>query len=196
MTLLALVLAYLLGSIPAGAWVARGRGVDIRRVGSGNTGATNVARAIGTGPGLLVALFDGLKGVLAVLLARLFVHDPAVEALCGALAVLGHNFSVFLRFRGGKGVATSLGTVIAINPVVGLGALMIGGTCIGLTRFVSAGSIVGAVATSVLALVLRVPVWELAAVLFLSALLIWQHRDNIKRLQAGAERRFGERLQP
>ncbi|AFZ66462.1 glycerol-3-phosphate 1-O-acyltransferase PlsY [Deinococcus peraridilitoris] len=195
MTLLALVLAYLLGSIPAGAWVAHGRGVDIRKVGSGNTGATNVARAVGTGAGLTVAAFDALKGVLAVLLARIFVQDPIIETVCGALAVLGHNFSVFLRFRGGKGVATSLGTVIAINPLVGLSALVIGGSCIALTRFVSAGSIVGAVATSVLALVVGAPVWELGVILFLSALLIWQHRDNMKRLQAGSERRLGEKIQ-
>ncbi len=193
MVLIALLLSYLLGSLPAGAWVTRARGVDIRAVGSGNTGATNVLRALGWGPGLLVALFDALKGVLAVLLARAFLHDPPVEALCGALAVLGHNFSAFLRFRGGKGVATSLGTVLVIDPLVGLAATLIGAFCIGITRFVSAGSMVGTVAAVVLAVVLRRPAWEIGVVVFLAALLIWQHRGNLRRLQSGSENRFLEK---
>lgn len=193
MVLIALLLSYLLGSLPAGAWVARARGVDIRTVGSGNTGATNVLRAMGWGPGLLVALFDALKGVLAVLLARAALHDPPIEALCGALAVLGHNFSVFLRFRGGKGVATSLGTVLVIDPLVGLAAVLIGSFCIGITRFVSAGSMVGTVAAVVLSVVLGRPAWEIGVIVFLAALLIWQHRGNLKRLQSGNENRFLEK---
>lgn len=194
LALLALVLAYLLGSIPAGAWVARARGVDIRSVGSGNIGATNVMRAVGTRAGLLVAVFDALKGALAVVLARFLLHDPALEAACGALAVLGHNFSVFLKLRGGKGVATSLGTVLVIDPLVGLGVLVIGLLSITLTRFVSAGSMIGSATAVLLAVMLGRPWWEILVFVFLAALLFWQHRENIKRLQAGVERRFGEKV--
>jgi len=193
--ILALVLAYLLGSVPVGAWVARARGVDIRKVGSGNPGATNVQRTLGWGPGLFVALFDIFKGVLAVLLARhvLNVQDPFIVALCGLLAVLGHNFSVFLGFRGGKGVATSFGTVAIIDPVVGAGTFVIALFCMFVTRFVSAGSLVGAVTVMTLVTLLQRPVWEVIVTFTLSLLLIWQHRDNIKRLRAGNERRFGEK---
>nr|WP_110886877.1 glycerol-3-phosphate 1-O-acyltransferase PlsY [Deinococcus yavapaiensis] len=192
-TVLALLLAYLLGSIPAGAWVARLGGIDIRTVGSGNPGATNVLRALGWGPALLVAAFDIFKGVLAVLLARLVLDDAFVEALCGALAVLGHNFSVFLGFKGGKGVATSFGTLLIIDPLLGAGAFCIGLFCIVTTRLVSAGSMVGAVSALVIALVLSRAAWEIGVVGFLAALLVWQHRDNIKRLQSGVERRLGEK---
>lgn len=194
MTLLAALLAYLLGSLPAGAWVARLRGVDIRKVGSGNIGATNVLRALGWGPGLAVALFDILKGALAVVLARAVMDDPPVEALCGLLAVLGHNHSVFLRFAGGKGVATSFGTLVAIDPVLGLGTMAVGLFCMVVTRFVSAGSMVGSVTSVMLAVTLQRPAWELVIVTILAVLLIWQHRENIKRLQAGNERRVGEKV--
>ncbi len=192
----ALVLAYLLGSIPAGAWVARARGVDIQKVGSGNIGATNVLRTLGWGPGLAVALFDIFKGALVVVLARLLTDEPALWALCGLLAILGHNFSVFLRFRGGKGVATSLGTLVAIDPLAGSAALVIGFVCIVLTRFVSAGSMVGGVAAFVVVAVLERPWWELLIVGVIAGLLVWQHRDNIRRLSAGTERRFGEKAAP
>lgn len=192
----ALVLAYLLGSIPAGAWVARGRGVDIQQVGSGNTGATNVLRTLGWAPAVIVALFDIFKGALAVILARLVFDDALTPALCGLLAVLGHNFSVFLRFRGGKGVATTLGTFIAIDPVIGLGAMAVGFVCIVLTRFVSAGSMIGGVTALVLAVALTRPVWMIGIVAVLAGLLVWRHRDNILRLGSGTERRFGEKAAP
>ena len=191
-TVLALVLAYLLGAVPAATIVARARGVDIRKVGSGNSGATNVQRSLGWGPGLLVAVFDILKGALAVWLARLAgLGDPSA-ALCGVAAVIGHNFSVFLRFRGGKGVATSFGTILAIDPLIGAGALVLGLSTMVLTRYVSAGSVLGAVATVVLALSLPRPWWERGLLAFLALLLIWQHRDNLRRLVGGTERRFGE----
>lgn len=196
LTLLALLLAYLLGALPAGAVVARARGVDIEKVGSGNPGATNVLRAVGWGPGLLVAVFDILKGALAVWLARALGLPDVTAALCGALATLGHNYSVFLRFRGGKGVATSFGTVLAIDPLIGAGTLVIALSCMYLTRFVSAGSVVGAVTSTTLALLLPRPWWERAIIAALSLLLIWRHRENIARLQAGNERRLGEKSAP
>ncbi len=189
----ALLAAYLIGSVPAAAWVARMRGVDIRRVGSGNSGATNVLRSLGRGPAVAVALFDVLKGALAVWLGRLLGLDPAWSALCGVAAVLGHNFSPFLGWRGGKGVSTTFGTLVAVVPVVGLGMFVIGVLTVALTRLVSAGSILGAAAALLVAWITGQPVWLSVIVTGLAALLVWQHRENIARLQAGSERRLGEK---
>lgn len=192
LTLLAALLSYLLGSVPAAAWVARSRGVDIRRVGSGNSGATNVLRSLGKGPAAFVLVFDAVKGALAVGLARLLGLGPLEAGLCGVAAVVGHNFSPFLGWRGGKGVATSFGTLAALAPLVALGMLVIGVLTVALTRLVSAGSILGAVAAVLVSAVSGQPLWLTALVTFLAALLIWQHRDNIRRLQAGNERRLGD----
>ena len=192
--LLALLLSYLIGAVPAAAWLARARGVDIRKVGSGNSGATNVLRSLGKGPALLVASFDILKGVLAVLLARTLGLSAEWAALCGVLAVIGHNFSPFLAFRGGKGVATSFGVIAILDPVLGLTTFVLAIACMWLTRFVSAGSIMGAFIAGALVLVLPRPSWDRAAVLFLAALLVWQHRENVRKLQAGTERRLGEKV--
>lgn len=193
LALLAALLSYFIGSVPAAAWVARARGVDIRKVGSGNSGATNVLRSLGKGPALMVAIFDIFKGVLAVLLARLLGLGEPWAALCGVLAVIGHNFSPFLKFRGGKGVATSFGVIAILDPVVGLTAFVLAIFCMWLTRFVSAGNIMSAAAVTALVLVLPRPDWDRAAVIFLAALLIWQHRENVRKLQAGTERRLGEK---
>lgn len=191
--LLAALVSYLLGSIPAAAWVARLRGVDIRRVGSGNSGATNVLRSLGKGPALVVAAFDILKGALAVGLGRALGLDEPWAALCGVLAVVGHNFSPFLGFRGGKGVATSFGTVAALHPAVGASAFTLAISCMWLTRFVSAGSVVGAAAVVVLSLALHLPGWLTGVMTFLAALLVWQHRGNVHKLRAGTERRLGDK---
>lgn len=192
-TVLAVLAAYLIGSVPAAAWVARARGVDIRRVGSGNSGATNVLRSLGSGPAVAVALFDVLKGALAVWLGRLLGLDPLPAALCGVAAVLGHNFSPFLGWRGGKGVSTTFGTLVAVAPPVGLGMFVIGVLTVALTRLVSAGSILSAAAAVLVAWITGQPVWLSVMVTGLAALLVWQHRENIARLQAGNERRLGEK---
>lgn len=191
--ILAVLLSYLLGSIPAAAWVARARGVDIRQVGSGNSGATNVLRSLGKGPALIVAVFDIVKGVLAVMLGRALGLPDVWAALCGVAAVIGHNFSPFLGFRGGKGVATSFGVVGVIHPVVGLCAFILAIFMMWLTRFVSAGSILGAAAAIVMIVMVQAPGWMMAYVVGLALLLIWQHRGNIQKLQAGTERRLGDK---
>jgi glycerol-3-phosphate acyltransferase PlsY len=118
--LLVLFLAYLFGSIPAGVVVARTYGVDIRKVGSGNIGATNVLRALGWGPALVVAFFDVFKGGIAVLIARALGLADWLLGGVALMAVLGHNYSVFLGFKGGKGVATSFGTLLFLDPVLAL----------------------------------------------------------------------------
>lgn len=188
------LLAYLFGSIPAGVLVARTYGVDLRQVGSGNIGATNVLRALGPGPALVVAFFDGFKGGIAVLLARGLGMEGLLLGGVALAAVLGHNYSLFLAFRGGKGVATSLGTLVFLDPVLALWTLPIALTVILLTRYVSAGSLTGGVAATVLTLALGRPPWLGLTVGLMALLLFWTHRDNLRRLQAGTERRLGERV--
>jgi glycerol-3-phosphate acyltransferase PlsY len=192
-TWLVLPLAYLFGAIPAGAWVARYHGVDIQKVGSGNTGATNILRTLGAGPALVVAVFDVLKGGIAVWLARLVGIEGYLLGGVALAAVLGHNYSVFLRFTGGKGVATSFGTLLFLDPVLALLTFPVGVATMGLTRFVSAGSMIGALTAAVVAIALGRPMWEILTVVLLAALVFWTHRENIKRLQAGNERRLGEK---
>ncbi|TBH21726.1 glycerol-3-phosphate 1-O-acyltransferase PlsY [Thermus thermamylovorans] len=193
--LLALVLAYLFGSVPSGVLVARAYGVDLRRVGSGNIGATNALRALGPGPALAVALFDAFKGGIAVLLARAAGVEGALLGGVALAAVLGHNHSLFLRFRGGKGVATSFGTLLFLDPALALWTFPIGVSVTLLTRYVSAGSLAGGVAAVVLALALGRPPWLLLTVALMALLVFWTHRDNLRRLQAGTERRLGERAE-
>ncbi len=193
-TWLILLLAYLFGAIPAGAWVARYYGVDIQKVGSGNTGATNILRTLGAGPAVLVAAFDVFKGGIAVLLARLFGIEGLLLGGVALAAVLGHNYSVFLRFTGGKGVATSFGTLLFLDPLAALLAFPVGILTMWLTRFVSAGSMIGGLTAVIITLVLGRPIWEILTVLVLAGLIFWTHRENIQRLQAGNERRLGDKL--
>jgi glycerol-3-phosphate acyltransferase PlsY len=192
---LVLLLAYLFGSIPAGVLVARTYGVDIRKVGSRNIGATNVLRALGWGPALVVAFFDVFKGGIAVLIARALGLEGWLLGGVAVAAVLGHNYSLFLGFRGGKGVATSFGTLLFLDPVLALWTFPIGVSVMLITRYVSAGSMVGGVAALVLSLALGRPLWEVATVFLMALLIFFTHRENLKRLQEGTERRFGERVE-
>ncbi len=192
---LILLLAYVFGAVPAGAWVARLYGVDIQKVGSGNTGATNVLRTLGAGPALAVAAFDVFKGGIAVFIARgVGLEGPLLGGVALA-AVLGHNYSVFLRFTGGKGVATSFGTLLFLDPWVALLTFPVGVLTMWLTRYVSAGSMVGGLTAVVVAVAAGRPAWEILTVLALALLIFWTHRENIRRLQAGNERRFGEKVE-
>nr|WP_221277104.1 glycerol-3-phosphate 1-O-acyltransferase PlsY [Deinobacterium chartae] len=188
-----LPLAYLFGSVPAGVLVARVYKLDIRKVGSGNIGATNVLRALGWGPALLVAFFDIFKGGLAVLIARALGLDDLLIAACALAAVIGHNYSVFLGFRGGKGVATSFGTILVIDPLLGLGTAVVAIAVMVLTRFVSAGSIIGGLVAVVLSIAMGLPLWKILVCVGLALLIVWTHRENIGRLRAGTERRLGEK---
>ena len=201
MMLFAAVLAvsYLLGSIPFGYLLVRlFRKEDVRHTGSGNIGATNVARSGGKGLGILTLLLDLAKGLLAVLLAKHLApglpsrpSDLAVWA--GIAAVIGHVFPVWLRFRGGKGVATALGVFLALVPTVVLAAVCVFLLVALTTRYVSLASILAAATLPVFAILLspdRSPVY-LGGVLFIAALVILKHHANIKRLLAGSESRLG-----
>jgi glycerol-3-phosphate acyltransferase PlsY len=189
---------YLLGALPFSVWIARARGVDVRRVGSGNPGATNVLRAAGRLPGLLALACDVAKGVVAVLLARLLGLSPAWWGWAALAAVCGHVFSVFLRFRGGKGVATAAGALAAVSPLALGAAIVVFVAAVGLTRYVSLGSMLAAVS-------FPAALWWLApaeldreartALLVSSSLIallvLARHRANLQRLLAGTENKLG-----
>lgn len=186
--------SYLLGSIPTGYLVVRLSGrKDVRDLGSGSTGATNVLRVQGLKAAVPVAFFDVLKGFLPAFLALSAIADPAFAAVCGLLAVVGHCFPFAIGFRGGKGVATALGAyaAIAIGPCLGsVGVFLV---AVAATRYVSLGSILASLAFPVLVLATGGPAGVVAVSLALAALIVFQHRGNIARLAAGSERRLGGR---
>jgi acyl phosphate:glycerol-3-phosphate acyltransferase len=186
---LCLGLAYLLGSIPFGLLVARAvAGVDVRRQGSGNIGASNVARAVGRGPGAVVLALDAAKGALAVALAWLLAPDwPALHALSGLVAVLGHIAPVWLGFRGGKGVATALGVLALLVPEAALAGLLVWLLAVAVWRKSSLGSLLGAVSAVAVAAVSGRPWPSAALTLVLLGVLLFTHRQNLARLKGGRE---------
>jgi glycerol-3-phosphate acyltransferase PlsY len=195
MTLALLLLAgYLLGSLPFAFLLARRlRGIDLRRAGSGNVGATNVMRTAGPRTAIAVVTLDVIKGAAAVMLVDRAVPGIAAPAAAGVAAVLGHVYPVWLRFRGGKGVATAFGAFGMLAP---LGA----GICfccflvtVWTTRYVSLGSLVGTLALGPIAYLTHAPTPVVLAALATSALVIARHRPNLARLQAGTESRLGQR---
>lgn len=190
--LVALV-AYLFGSVPVGVLVARSYGIDIQKVGSGNTGATNVLRAIGWVPALVVFLADALKGGFAVLVAQALGFPGWEVALVALSAVVGHCYSLFLGFRGGKGVATAFGTVFIVDPGLMLAVAVVGIATILVTRFVSAGSIVGTISSIVFAVAMGRPGYVFAICFGLSGLILLKHRKNLAAMYEGQERRIDQR---
>jgi len=192
MQIIALIgFAYLLGSIPSGYVLGKLSGVDVRRVGSGNVGATNVARAVGRGQGILTLLADAIKGMLPVAIGLRMNLPPEAIAAIASAAFLGHLYPIFLKFRGGKGVATGLGSLFIIAP---LATLLLVGVFVAVvfpTRLVSLSSIVtSALAPLALWMFFQPPaiVWMGG---FFAAMIVWRHRGNIRRILAGTEPRFG-----
>lgn len=203
-SLAGLAVAYLLGATPtgylAGKWL---KGVDIRKLGSGSTGATNVLRTLGKGPGALVLLVDVLKGASAILFARWFYAWPSVTpaalqawtpwlvCLAGLMALLGHSRSVWLGFTGGKSVATGLGVLLALSWPVGVGGLAVFGVVVAATRIVSLGSMLAAVTAAALVCGLEHPLPSRLMVIAGGLYVLVLHRANIGRLLAGTEPRLG-----
>jgi len=192
--------SYLIGSIPSGLIMGKLRRVDIREYGSGNIGTTNVLRTLGARYGALVLIADVFKGVIAVLLARYIIGTPMGEMGAGFAAVAGHDWSLFLKFKGGRGVATSLGGILPLAmwaPLAAVAGVVIFVAIIALTRYVSLGSIAGSLSAVVAMAVFmgldRVP-WEyLVYIVVVVALIIYQHRDNIRRLVSGTESKLGQK---
>lgn len=185
------ILSYLLGSIPTGYIVGRLAGFDIRKSGSGNIGATNVARVAGKGRGLLTLLADTAKGVVPAVVAQQLSFSPMAVAVIAAAAFLGHLYPVFLRFQGGKGVATAFGVLLALAPLATLVALVVFTALILVSRTVSLSSIGAAIAAPMAIWFFSYPLaWIVMSALF-AAMIILRHRANIQRLLAGTEPKFG-----
>jgi len=194
--------AYLLGSIPTGYLLARAKGIDIRTVGSGNIGATNVMRILGKPAGIFVSLMDALKGWVAVegvthLVFFLFgqpLSEPSVFRIVAAFAaVFGHNYTCWLNFKGGKGIATSAGVLAALVPATLMMSLCVWVVLIALTRYVSIGSIAGSF-TLPFTTWFTTRNWTLTiATGAMGALAIYKHKANIQRLLSGTESRIGSR---
>jgi len=195
---LGLVAAYLIGSIPTGYIFGRAlKGVDIREFGSGNLGATNVFRVMGRLPGILVLAIDVLKGfVCATYIASFFLYiSPAARpelyrVLAGLAVIAGHNWTVFLKFRGGKGVATSAGVVIGLIPKVFWLGFLVWTIVFSVTGYISLASIIASIAVPLFALVFSEPTEIVIFMSILCLVIAYKHRSNIKRLQDGEEKRI------
>ncbi len=189
---LLLIIAFILGSIPFGIIIAKAKGVDLKKVGSGNIGATNVLRSLGKGPAALTLLGDILKGTVVVALGKYIGVGLIYEGLIGVFAILGHNFSLFLGFKGGKGVATSLGVLVIYTPQAAFITLIIWLMVVILTKYSSLGALV-----SFGLLPLNIFLFDDKQKVFISmiitAIIFIRHSDNIKRLINGTERRIGQR---
>lgn len=182
--------AYLIGSIPTGLLLGKLYGIDVRTAGSGNIGATNVYRTVGKKIGILTLIADCLKGLLPVLVARRMAMPEMVIAGVGLAAFLGHVFPFYLRFKGGKGVATALGVFLGAAPAAVGGALLAFLAVVAKTRYVSLGSVIAAAVVPVLVLVYQGLTPTTAMAVIVSIIVIWRHRENIQRLREGTENKF------
>ena len=185
------VIAYLVGSIPSGLILGKlFWHTDLRKYGSHNIGATNAWRTLGKVPGIIVFLADSLKGQAGVLLGLSLVGTPLAAVIGGLLAIVGHSFSLFLRFHGGKGVATSLGVLIMLMGNVTLIVFVLWFTIVYMTRYVSLGSVVAGVLTPILAALFAYPMEYIVFTVIAALLVIVRHRENIKRLMNGTENKI------
>ena len=194
---LMLVGGYLLGSIPSGLIVSRVyRGVDVREQGSGKTGFTNTLRSLGLGAAIVVLLADLAKGAAPVLIARLVFDDPWAATLTGVAAVIGHTFPVFAEFRGGRGVATAFGALIAIAPGAAVAVLIAGGTVLAITRYVSVMSMTATAVAFVLIVISVATGWLAPHYLLFGAAatlaIELNHLPNMRRLLRGVEPKLGQ----
>jgi len=193
------ITAYLIGSIPTAYLMTRlVKGIDIRERGSGNVGATNVMRVLGTGFGLITLGIDALKGFAVVrwIVPAFFAGDGrfALWQIFACVTVIaGHNWMIFLNFKGGKGVATTAGAFLAMAPVAGLSAIGVWGIVVAITRYVSFGSILAGISLPIFIWLTGKPACLLWFSLLLTIALVLKHRANIQRLLAGTERKIGER---
>ncbi len=189
------IISYLLGSIPfgllVGKWLAK---VDVRKHGSGNIGMTNVLRTAGPFSAILTLIGDMGKGIVAVLLARNFGGDGIFALVAGILAVVGHNWPVFLRFRGGKGVATIAGVLVAYQPAVAAVLVVVWLAVLLAFRYISLASIVVAFCLPIVLGIFRADVREVALAVIVAGFTIFKHRSNIDRLRKGTEFRFGQKV--
>ncbi len=194
-SVMAVTLGYMIGSVPFAHLLARRRGIDLRRVGSGNVGASNVLRTSGVRPAVVAMCLDGVKGALAVLVAeRLVVGGAGTAVAAGVASVVGHIYPVWLRFRGGKGVATAAGVFAVVSPLALAIACAVFVAAVWVTRYISVGSLAGTVALAIGTSVGREPGAVSVGAAAASAVIVYRHRAYLARLLAGTERRIGQRL--
>jgi len=188
MTALSCLIAYVLGSIPNGLWLGKALWhTDLREHGSHNIGATNAWRTLGKGPGFLIFLLDFLKGLLSVYIASALVGTPLAMVLAAIFAIVGHSASLFMGFKGGKGVATGLGVLSMLMPQVTLIVFLVWLALVKITGYVSLGSMVAAACVPVLAYAFGAPVEYLVFGVAAAILIVVRHRANIGRLLSGTE---------
>lgn len=186
--LLGFVLGHVCGSVPSGLWLVQAfHGIDIRNYGSKNIGTTNVFRIVGPKTAVLVLIADAFKGILAVGIMSYFFHNPLLDVVTALGALLGHNYSLFLGFKGGKGVATALGLLIFMMPKVAVASFGIWLLCVLLTRYVSLGSIMAAIFTPPLAWYLGYPSAYVIFSVVSAFFVVLRHKENIHRLLTGTE---------
>lgn len=193
MEALLVIFSYLLGSVPSGLIIGKLSGLDVRKAGSGNIGATNVARLLGKTGGLLTLVGDTAKGFIPVLVVQQMGFSDPVTALVGVAAFLGHLYPIFLKFKGGKGVATSFGVLLGLAPLATIILLVVFAAVAFTTRIVSLSSMVTAVAAPlVLWLFYYSPTYVIVTA-FMALMIVFRHYANIQRLLNGTEPRFGTR---
>jgi glycerol-3-phosphate acyltransferase PlsY len=191
---LAVLLGYLVGSVPFAFLLARRRGLDLRRIGSGNVGATNVLRTAGAPLAVMAMSLDALKGTLAVGVAAQITMGPATPVVAGLAAIIGHIYPVWLRFRGGKGVATAAGVFAVLTPGALLLASSVFVAAVWFTRYISVGSLAGAVTLAASAAATGASGAAVVGSVVAALVILHRHRDNLARVVAGTERRVGQRL--
>jgi acyl phosphate:glycerol-3-phosphate acyltransferase len=190
---LAAILGYLMGSVPFAFLLARRRGVDLRRAGSGNVGAANVLRLTGTTDAVIAACLDGAKGALAVVLAYRLMTEPTAPVVAGLAAVIGHIYPVWLSFHGGKGVATAAGAFAVLAPGAILIAAGVFVVSVLLTRYVSVGSMAAAVTLAIATVAADLPTSVVVGAAGTALMILHRHRGNVARVLAGTEHRIGQR---
>jgi glycerol-3-phosphate acyltransferase PlsY len=192
--LAALAFGYLVGSVPFAYFLARRRGIDLRRVGSGNVGATNVLRTSGAPQAVLAMGLDAAKGAVAVLVAGALTTGPVTVVAAGLASIIGHIYPVWLGFRGGKGVATAAGVFAVLAPLALAIASAVFILAVWVTRYISVGSMAAAIALAVSAAASPAPPAVAVVAAVAALIIVHRHRDNLARLASGTERRVGQRL--
>ncbi|GED66650.1 glycerol-3-phosphate acyltransferase 2 [Brevibacillus reuszeri] len=196
MVLLSWVISYLIGSISFSYLIAKKvAGIDIRSHGSGNAGATNTLRVLGKGPGIAVLVLDAIKGLVAMGITHLMTGDPTAYAVAGLFVIAGHNWPIYFGFRGGKGIATTLGVVLGFSPLAFLIGAVLAVLVIAVTRYVSLGSMVLVTAIPVSLFFLDKPIAFFWTSLVIAIFAYVRHYNNIRNLLSGNERKLGDKSQ-